>query len=82
VTRILASLGIVLLFALDLALPATPIGRRGTEARARRDVPSAFAASGAIFPDFVLPDLEGVPVRLSELRGQRVILTFERSVDW
>ncbi len=80
--RILASLGIVLLVVLDLALPATPIGRRGNEARERRDVPGAFAASGAVFPDFVLPDLDGVPVRLSELRGQRVVLTFERSVDW
>lgn len=81
-TRVLASLGIALLLALDLALPATPIGRRGSEARARRDVPGAFATSGAIFPDFVLPDLEGVPVRLSDLRGRRVVLTFERSVDW
>jgi len=82
VTRILATLAIVLLLALDLALPATPIGRRGTEARARRDVPTAFGVSRAVFPDFVLPDLDGVPVRLSDLRGKRVILTFERSVDW
>ena len=81
-TRLLASLGIVSLLALDLALPWTSLGRRGTEARARHDVPDAFAEVGAPFPDFVLPDLSGDPVRLADLRGQRVVLTFERSVDW
>lgn len=31
---------------------------------------------GAQAPDFTLPGLDGEPVRLSELRGQRVLLNF------
>ena len=38
--------------------------------------------TGEVLPDFTLRDLDGVPVRLSDLRDQRVLLTFERSVDW
>jgi peroxiredoxin len=37
---------------------------------------------GERLPDFELLDLEGEPVRLSDLRGHRVLLTFERSLDW
>jgi cytochrome oxidase Cu insertion factor (SCO1/SenC/PrrC family) len=79
--RILATLGIVLLLALDLALPSTDIGRRGTSA-ARDDVPSAVPRVGEPMPDFALVDLEGRAFRRSDLLGHRVLLTFERSVDW
>ena len=33
------------------------------------------ALAGAEAPDFMLPDLAGVPHRLSDLRGQKVFLT-------
>ncbi len=82
VLRLLASLPILGLLALALALPFTAIGRRGPEAQLRADLPGAVGALGETLPDFSLPDLEGRPVALSELRGERVLLTFERSVDW
>ena len=80
--RWLATLGIAALLALDLLIPKTPLGRRGTEAAARADVRAALGAVGEVFPDFTLPDLQGRPVSVSDFRGHRVLLTFERSVDW
>ena len=80
--RILASVVIALLLVLDIALPYTPLGRRGTEARVRRDIPGAIGEIGQTLPPFTLLDLEGAPVRLSDFRGRRVVLTFERSIDW
>ena len=80
--RILASIVIALLLVLDLALPYTPLGRRGTEARVRRDIPGAIGEIGQTLPPFTLLDLAGAPVRLSDFRGRRVVLTFERSIDW
>lgn len=80
--RWLATAGIGLLLVLDFAMPATSIGRRGTEAALRSDIPGAAGVVGEFLPDFTLPDLDGVPVSLSDLRGHPVLLTFERSVDW
>ncbi len=80
--RWLATAAIVALLALDLFLPFTSLGRRGTEASARADVDGAVGAIGETLPDIALPNLEGDLVRLSDLRGHRVLLTFERSVDW
>ena len=80
--RIAATIGIALLLVLDLAFPWTPLGRRGSEAAVRVDVTGAFAAVGEPMPEFALPDLDGNPVRLSDFRGKRVLLTFERSLDW
>ena len=37
--------------------------------------------SGTPAPDFELPDQDGNPVRLSELRGQRVVLYFYPKAD-
>ena len=79
--RMLATLGIVALLALDLALPSTDLGRRGTSA-ARNDVPAAAPKLGEKMPDFSLVDLDGRGIQLSDLLGHRVLLTFERSVDW
>ncbi len=79
--RLLATLAILALLALDLALPSTPIGRRGPGA-VRDDVPAAAAKLGAPMPDFALVDLDGRAIRPSDLLGHRVLLTFERSVDW
>jgi cytochrome oxidase Cu insertion factor (SCO1/SenC/PrrC family) len=80
--RWIATVGIGLLLALDLALPSTDIGRRGTEAQIRADIPGAVGAVGELMPDFTLPDLDGVPVRVADLRGHPALITFERSVDW
>ena len=80
--RWLATLAIGALLLLAIALPYTGIGRRGSDARLRADVEGAVGRTGEVLPDFTLRDLDGVPVRLSDLRGQRVLLTFERSVDW
>ena len=79
--RILATFAIVALLALDLALPSTDVGRRGVSA-ARDDVATATPALGAPMPDFLLVDLDGRTLRASDLLGHRVLLTFERSVDW
>ncbi len=80
--RWIATALIAALIVLDLALPATPVGRRGNEAQLRADVPGDVGAVGEHLPDFTLPDLQGRPVRLADFRGERVLLTFERSVDW
>jgi len=80
--RVLASLVIVGLLALDLVLPRLGIARMGRDPVARADVAGAVPRVGEAMPDFTIPDLDGVPVTLSALRGHRVLLTFERSVDW
>ena len=79
--RILATLGIAALLALDLALPSTDIGRRGTSA-VRDDVPTAAPKIGEKMPDFSLEGLDGRAIRNADLLGYRVLITFERSVDW
>lgn len=80
--RWLATLAIVALLALDVVLPATPLGRRGDEATVRADVASAVLAPGDRWPEPELTDLEGRPIDWADLRGHRVLVTFERSVDW
>jgi cytochrome oxidase Cu insertion factor (SCO1/SenC/PrrC family) len=79
--RVLATLGIAALLALDLALPSTDIGRRGTSA-ARDDLPTATPKIGERMPDFSLEGLDGRPIRTADLLGHRTLITFERSVDW
>ncbi len=80
--RMLATVLIAGLLILDVMLPATPLGRRGTDPAPRVEVEGAVGTVGQAMPDFTLPDLDGQPVRLSDFRGKRVILTFERSLDW
>lgn len=80
--RILATLAIGLLLALAIALPGIPGLHRGSEASLRDEVPGAVARLGERLPDFTLRDLEGAPVWLDDFLGKRVVLTFERSVDW
>jgi len=79
--RLLASLPIVGFLWMVVALPTTSLGRRGSEALARTDVTPAVAIGEAL-PALALEDLDGNPCRLEALRGKRVLLTFERSVDW
>jgi cytochrome oxidase Cu insertion factor (SCO1/SenC/PrrC family) len=80
--RWVASVAIALLFVLNLLLPATDIGRRGTDTQVRADAEGAVGIVGQPLPELVLPDLEGQIVRLADLRGHPVLLIFERSVDW
>ena len=80
--RWVASVAIALLFVLNLALPATDIGRRGTETQVRADAEGAVGIVGQPLPELALSDLEGQVVRLADLRGHPVLLIFERSVDW
>ena len=80
--RWLATAAIAALLVLNLALSSLEIFHRGTDAEARADVEGAAGVVGQRLPNFTLPDIDGVPVTLSDLRGHRVVLTFERSVDW
>jgi hypothetical protein len=81
--RWLATAAIAVLFAGVVMLPRSDLGRRGNEAQARADVESAVGAIGERLPDVTWLDLDtGAPLRLADLRGHRVVLAFERSVDW
>jgi hypothetical protein len=80
--RILASLVIAGLFALNLWLPSSSFGRRGTERVVREHVPALAALVGHPLPDLAFEDLEGRVVRTSDLLGHPLLLVFERSVDW
>ncbi|MFQ5664847.1 MAG: peroxiredoxin family protein [Candidatus Binatia bacterium] len=52
-------------------------------AEVRSDVPAAVGEIGGRLPDFTLPDITGRAVSLSQFHGRsRVLLTFERSLDW
>jgi cytochrome oxidase Cu insertion factor (SCO1/SenC/PrrC family) len=50
----------------------------------RLDIPTAVGeVGGGKLPDFTLTDVNGHPVTLSSFYGkQRVVVTFDRSVDW
>lgn len=80
--RALATIVIVALFIVNWMLPSTSLGLRGPDDVARLDVDSMTIEVGARLPDATLLDLRGLPVELSALRGSRVLLIFERSVDW
>jgi peroxiredoxin len=80
--RILGTLVILALLVLAIGLPYTSLGRRGSEAAPRRDAPDAVGTVGERLPKLSLEDLDGKPVSLADFRGQRVVLIFERSLDW
>jgi hypothetical protein len=80
--RVLATGLILGLLALDVALPTTSIGRRGSSDVALRDVVGATGEIGERLPELRLVSLDGRELRLSDWLGHRVLLTFERSVDW
>jgi hypothetical protein len=81
--RILATLGILVLLMIPLLGPQLPGVKQGFEpGKLRSDDPDAVGRVGETLPDFELVDLQGVSVRLSDFRGHRVLLTFERSLDW
>jgi peroxiredoxin len=81
ILRTLASLVLLALLALNLGLPSQPWTERGPESRVRQDVETPLAV-GQTLPVFTLRDLEGRAFAREDLAGQRVLLTFERSIDW
>jgi cytochrome oxidase Cu insertion factor (SCO1/SenC/PrrC family) len=80
--RLLGTLLILALLGLDWWLPSSPMGRRGSEMEVRADVAQAVLAVGKRMPDVELTTIDGAKFRLADFRGKRVLLTFERSVDW
>ena len=81
ILRGFASLALLALLALNVMLPSTSIGRRGTEVTVRQDVVSKVAL-GQSLPELELRGLDGRVYSREDLLGQRVLLTFERSADW
>lgn len=81
ILRTLASLVVLALIGLNFLLPTWPMTERGPENRVRQDVETTLAP-GRSLPPFTLQDLEGRPFGPADLAGERVLLTFERSLDW
>lgn len=81
ILRALASLVVLGLFALNLLLPSAAVTARGPENRVRTDIANELAV-GRTLPPLALHDLQGRVHTREDLLGHRVLLTFERSVDW
>ncbi len=81
ILRGLATLALVALFCLNLVLPSSSVGHRGPENVVRSDVTSRLAI-GERLPPLDLVGLDGRHYTREDLLGHRVLLTFERSVDW
>lgn len=81
ILRGVATVALVGLLSYNALLPKTGLGRRGTEAVARSDVEHGLAI-GQRLPELRLFDLDGRAYTREDLLGHRVLLTFERSVDW
>ena len=81
ILRAFASLVVVGLLALNLMLPTASVSARGTENFARTDVETKVAL-GQTLPELTLFDLDGRSYTREDLLGHRVLITFERSVDW
>lgn len=81
ILRGLASLVVVGLLVLNLLMPSAAVTARGPENRVRSDVVTDLAI-GQSLPPLELHDLQGRVHTREDLLGHRVLLTFERSVDW
>ncbi len=81
ILRALATLILIALFALNLVLPTSSFSHRGSENKVRADVVSRLVI-GQRLPPLELVALDGRTYTREDLLGHRVILTFERSVDW
>ena len=81
ILRSVASLVVVGLFVLNMMLPTAAVTARGKEDLVRSDVESALAI-GRRLPELDLIALDGRHVTREDLQGHRVLITFERSVDW
>jgi hypothetical protein len=81
ILRGLASLVLVGLFVFNWLIPSHPTMARGSENQVRADVETELVL-GQSLPPLSLIGLDGREYTLEDLRGHRVLLTFERSVDW
>jgi cytochrome oxidase Cu insertion factor (SCO1/SenC/PrrC family) len=81
ILRALATLVLVGLLGLNLAMPGSSMGHRGSENKVRSDITSSLLV-GQQLPKLELIDFNGRSVTREDLLGHRVLLTFERSVDW
>lgn len=81
ILRGLATLALLALLGLNLAMPNSSMSYRGSENKVRNDITSQLLV-GQPLPELELVDFEGRSVTREDLLGHRVLLTFERSVDW
>ena len=81
ILRSLATAILVALFALNLVLPTSSLSHRGSENKIRADLTSELVI-GQKLPALELVDFDGRVYNREDLQGHRVLLTFERSVDW
>ena len=81
ILRGLASVVVVGLFILNMMLPTAAVTARGSENRVRQDIETELAI-GRKLPELELFGLDGRRVTGEDLLGHRVLITFERSVDW
>ena len=81
ILRTLASLVLLALLGLNFLLPSQPLTARGPENRVRSDIETSLAI-GSPLPPLELRDLDGRIHTREDLLGHRVLLTFERSIDW
>ena len=84
ILRGLASVVVVGLLGVNAMLPSAEMTARGREdlVRADVDVSASLAVGRTLPPDLELIDFDGRRVTHEDLLGHRVLLTFERSVDW
>jgi hypothetical protein len=80
--RWLATAAIALLLALDVYMPWSDLGRRGTERAVRAHVPAVARLLGQPLPDLAFEDAHGRAVRAPDLVEGPLLLVFERSADW
>jgi hypothetical protein len=80
--RWLATFLVVALFGLNLWMPDSALGRRGTETTVRTHVPAASSWQGRRLAPLRFEDLAGRAVSTADLLGHPLLLVFERSVDW
>lgn len=81
ILRGLASLVVLALLGLNLTLPSNSMFARGKENLVRSDFESSIAI-GRSLPSLELLGLDGSRYTQEDLLGHRVLITFERSVDW
>ncbi|HIF94574.1 MAG: hypothetical protein ABGX04_13765 [Myxococcales bacterium] len=81
ILRSLATLVLMGLLGLNLGLPTSSMTYRGSEDKIRNDVTSELLV-GQSLPPLGLIDFDGQSVTREDLLGHRVLMTFERSVDW
>lgn len=81
ILRGLATLVLLGLLGLNFSLPTHPMTARARENKVRADFESELAV-GRKLPPLELVGLDGREYTREDLLGHRVLLTFERSVDW